>query len=253
MNIPDSIYNYGDTVYLEAIPDEGYEFRGWSDGSMENPRMVLVTEDLFLEADFLPKEYWIDTNSTMGGTVHGAGQYFYGDTAYLEAIPEEGYEFRGWRDGSMENPRIVFVTEDLFLEADFLPEEYWIDANSTMGGTVHGAGRYFYGDTVYLEAIPDEGFEFEGWSDGNMENPRIVIVYDNIDFKAIFGKEESDIYEVLSENVTISVFDNQLVVNGTEDYSVYTITGVSLGKPTYLESGVYLVQIGKVYKKVLVE
>ena len=47
------------------------------------------------------------------GHVQGMGRYCHGATAYLVAIPDEGYYFAGWDDGSTENPRIFHVEYSL--------------------------------------------------------------------------------------------------------------------------------------------
>jgi len=53
------------------------------------------------------------------GHVQGMGRYCHGATAYLVAIPDEGYYFAGWSDGSTENPRVFHV--EYSLESRFEP------------------------------------------------------------------------------------------------------------------------------------
>ena len=45
-------FNDQDTITLEAIPSEGYEFVKWQDGSTENPRTIIVTGDATWTAKF---------------------------------------------------------------------------------------------------------------------------------------------------------------------------------------------------------
>ncbi len=48
-------------------------------------------------------------------------------------------------------------------------------------------GKFFSGTTMKLEAISNSGSMFTGWSDGNIENPRIVQVTEGATFTANFN------------------------------------------------------------------
>lgn len=44
----------GQQTYIEAVPNEGYEFSEWSDGNATNPRLITMgTTDINLEAVFI--------------------------------------------------------------------------------------------------------------------------------------------------------------------------------------------------------
>ena len=47
------------------------------------------------------------------------------------------------------------------------------------GGTVTGSGIYPIGNTVSIKAIPNSGYKFSKWSDGNTSNPRNITVNSN--------------------------------------------------------------------------
>ena len=55
------------------------------------------------------------------GNVIGAGIYQYGDTVILTAQALEGYEFKQWSNGVEDNPYSFVATEDIILEAEFIP------------------------------------------------------------------------------------------------------------------------------------
>ncbi len=57
-------------------------------------------------------------------------------------------------------------------------------------GEVTGAGTYEKDEVVTLTATPKEGYKFIEWSDGVTENPRTIVVSENITFVAIFAEEE---------------------------------------------------------------
>lgn len=78
----------------------------------------------------------------------------------------------GW--GSMKNIRTVTPCRI----------ELTARAVEPQGGTVLGTGSYFVGDTATLVAVCYDGYSFHGWSDGNLDNPRSVIVDDTITYLA---------------------------------------------------------------------
>lgn len=53
-------------------------------------------------------------------------------------------------------------------------------------GTTKFSGRFFEGVDMKLTAVPTDGSVFAGWSDGNMENPRIVTPTDGVTYTANF-------------------------------------------------------------------
>lgn len=69
------------------------------------------------------------------------------------------------------------------------------------GGTVSGSGTYAIGETVSISAMPDEGYEFTGWNDGDNSNPRTIAVNDDIVYTAIFEKGSVKVTSSLPANV----------------------------------------------------
>ena len=53
-------------------------------------------------------------------------------------------------------------------------------------GSVEGGGSYDLGAIATLKAIPDEGYSFDSWSDGNTDNPRTITVNEDIRLSAKF-------------------------------------------------------------------
>ncbi len=56
-------------------------------------------------------------------------------------------------------------------------------------GVVLGSDTVPYLDTVTLTAIPDEGYHFTQWKDGNTDNPRTIIVTEDAKYIAFFEKD----------------------------------------------------------------
>lgn len=191
------IYHYGDTITLGAAPNEGYVFEMWNDNITDNPRDIVVTQDSNFVALFSRLQYTIETQVVPQGSgfVTGAGVYHYGDTIQLEATPNLGYEFMTWNDGISDNPRNIIVTESHIYTATFGLRQCVVntDVIPAEGGTVIGGGTYSYGDTILLVAQSNTGFQFKAWDDDNMDNPRQIIVEDDVTYTAVFSPFQYEI------------------------------------------------------------
>ena len=192
------VYNYGETIRLTVHNNQGFVFDRWDDGNITNPRIVLVEGDATYTALFNAVQYEITTEADPeeGGTVRGAGIYDYGATASLKADPNEGYMFISWHDGIMTNPRNVTVTQNAHYKALFYligTPEYTITVlpNDPELGTVTGSGTYPENTSIEISAVPVSGAIFEGWHDGNTDNPRTVVVTADTTYKAIFSRVET--------------------------------------------------------------
>ena len=115
-------YNYGTTATLTATADAHYHFIQWSDGNTDNPRTVLIEGDSTYTAEFAIDQHTITvTCDPQQGTVTGGGMYDYGTQVTLTATANSGYEFSKWSNGVTYNPYLFTATEDLTLEAQFVP------------------------------------------------------------------------------------------------------------------------------------
>ena len=110
------------TRTIEAMPTHGHYFSHWDDGDTSNPRQVLLTHDTaftayFGEFDKLHAE--ITANYDAWGRAEGSGDYYGGDTVTITATPNDGFVFRYWNDGWMNNPRRFVITKDTAFKAMF--------------------------------------------------------------------------------------------------------------------------------------
>ena len=110
---------------IQATPNADYIFTQWSDGNTDNPRTVTVTGDTLFTALFAPAvcQVQLGTNDPFMGNVTGGGEYAYGTSITIEAVPAEGYRFVQWSDGNTDNPRTVEVTDNMALTAEFASKE----------------------------------------------------------------------------------------------------------------------------------
>ena len=233
----------GDKILIVAQPNKGYKFSYWGEDksntkdtlhytiSMDN----LYKEDLMTDPDnpdnvrikvmdangnldvfeqsvlyFVEVMGWFEVDETVPvektkytitavssdderGTVAGSGTYEAETWVELRATAKAGYEFSMWTDGELANPRIVVVSEDatyeaMFITADDSKQKYDITVKSEddKQGTVTGNGTYTEGSMVTISAQPIDGYEFDEWSDGSKENPRIVTVTEALTLTAKF-------------------------------------------------------------------
>ncbi len=115
-------YDYGTTATLTATADEHYHFTQWTDGNTDNPRKVMVESDATYTAEFAIDQHTIAVScDPQQGVVTGAGIYDYGTPVTLTAVANKGYEFAQWSNGVTDNPFLLTATEDLTLEAQFVP------------------------------------------------------------------------------------------------------------------------------------
>ena len=205
------------------------------------------------------------SNDADMGMVTGGGEYKDGGQALLVAIPNKGYYFVRWDDGNTNNPRILTVSGDTTITAIFakdVPDTYTVTvlANDAAMGTVTGGGEYKEGEQVTLVAIPNKGYYFDRWDDGNTNNPRILMVSGDTTITAIFEKEaaptanenaEPDNFRVYVRNRTIYLSEYRGLVQ------VYNMAGqcVYNGHATAIpvqQGGLCIVNVGGCRHKVLV-
>lgn len=126
-------YSLGSIVTIEAIPNYGCNFQKWSDGNSDNPRTIVVTEDMDISAEILRSykvKARVDSNSCGMGEVMGSGTYYENSVATIEAVPNKWYKFLDWSDGNSDNPRSITVTKTMFLSANFV-YKYYINEQPT--------------------------------------------------------------------------------------------------------------------------
>ena len=118
-------YLYNSEVVLIANPMPNHHFVSWYDGSTDNPRTIVVTEDAVYAAQFSPDYYTIEliSNNENMGSVYGGGVYAYNTTVSISAYPNGNYMFEKWNDGNTDNPRNIVVTQDSAFVAHFKPAD----------------------------------------------------------------------------------------------------------------------------------
>lgn len=145
--------------------------------------------------------------------VEGTGTYDYETKVSLKAVPDKHYHFVKWSDGNTDNPRTVWVYQDITLTAEFAPNQYTITTYA-QHGSVNGGGTYDYGTTATLSATANEHYHFTRWTDGNTDNPRTVSVVGDATYTAEFA--------INRHSITVIYDTQQGVVTGAGMYDYGT-------------------------------
>jgi len=175
----------------------------------KNPAKVLVDSSMTLVAMFAPVVHTLQANvkPSDGGAVYINGSALasqkVGDGVGIYAIADEGYRFKEWSGSSVEfgDKRSISTTVKLSADATITAN---FERGSGGGGTVapplicvlttevtpEGGGsvqrspdltNYITGTTVAVNAMPEEGYTFIGWTDAaaGTTNPTSVLMDGN--------------------------------------------------------------------------
>ena len=172
------------------------------------------------------KQYTLSVTAGDGGSVSTTGGTFsQGTQVSITATPNSGYSFSGWSNGSTANPLSVTLNSNTSVTANFevLINSYTLTVSAGEGGSVSSqGGEYEEGTEVTITAIPDDGYEFTGWSDGEVSISRIFNINSNINIEALFDIQRIilQLDQHLISQPSIVPF-NQLINNHeTDDYII---------------------------------
>ena len=206
----------GFEVTLNAIPDEGYKFNGWSgsyDGT-DNPVSITMDGDKEITALFsLIPDYTLSVIADNGTVAINPDQDTYqeGTVVTLTATPDEGYEFTGWSGdlSGTDNPVTITMDSDKEITALFTLIPTYTLSITAENGTVAidpVEDTYQEGTVVTLTATPDEGYEFSGWSGdlSGTDNPVSITMDGDKDITALFTIPSYTL-SITAENGTVAI------------------------------------------------
>ena len=183
------------------------------------------------------------------------------DVAQVQAQALAGYEFVRWSDGATENPHILLVTEDMTITAEFRkigeePEGKPGEEENHNSFIVESADKTQGTVEIIITAKAIEGFEFDHWSDGSTENPRIVTLDEDVELYAYFRVAGTGLENLVISSASVYGNNGVLYVEGVEtDYHVLDASGrlIYTGRDAQLQlpRGVYMVAIGGEVQKVV--
>lgn len=160
------------------------------------------------------------------------------DEMILTATPKSGCHFVKWSDGVEDNPRSIELTQDTAFKGIFArnpvitfkcnDEQGYIEGEtSTPTGMASG--------NISIAAYPFRGYHFITWADGNIDNPRTIMLTQDTIMEAIFdytlngkcGKNEALTWTLDTTNMALAISGSGEL---TENYTyIRQIESVTIG------------------------
>ena len=201
---------------IRATANNGYTFSHWSDGDTNTQRTLTVNRDTTLVAYFVSVQPWysfsVVSEDTLKGTVQIITQPSQANPqATFVAVPNTGYTFSRWSDGNTQNPRPLTVTQDTALVAYFTANTpQWYSFSVVSEDTLKGSVQIItqpsqVNPQATFVALPNTGYTFSRWSDGNTQNPRSITVTQDTILIAFFTSTQGI---AKAENVSITIYPN---------------------------------------------
>lgn len=184
-------YVTGRAVSLQAIPNAGWEFSHWyMDGQTYDKGTLnfVVDEDKTAIPYFTRRIYTVNFTATpyaCGSFTPSVGNEFtYGQTFTVEAVPNYGYDFVGWKDGFTETKRQITVTNDSDYVAVFVQKPIMYKTKVVLNGadscaiyvgysdvsrdyTSYVDTRTFSGTNLKISPVVPDGKRIVSMTDGN--------------------------------------------------------------------------------------
>ncbi len=192
-------FHYGDKVTITLTPTAGYTFSSWRgvdglggssspDGANQKYTFT-VTGNATISAVMKLNQFTINTKVSIpaGGSIElnpAGGTYTSGTEVTATLTLNAGYQLDSWTGiaGTQSGNTYMFtVTSAATLTANVSLKSY-TDINFTVNNADWGslttsiASPYPHGAEVTLNAIPEEGYYFKQWSDGEKTATRKVTI-----------------------------------------------------------------------------
>ena len=140
------------------------------------------------------KQYTLTASAGDGGSVTGGGTFASGTQVSVTATPNAGYSFSSWSNGSTDNPLTVTLNSNTSVTANFeiVINYFSFSLLISEGGSVSSpsgspvTGTYEEGTEITLIANAYDGYQFMGWSDGNLLAEISILIDSNLEIEALF-------------------------------------------------------------------
>jgi uncharacterized repeat protein (TIGR02543 family) len=238
----------GSTVTVTATPSTGYGFTNWTENgtivSTNSSYQFTMSGNKALVANFsVQLTLVLSSNPVTGGTTTGAGSFTVGTSVTATAIPNIGYAFVNWTEGTNIVSTNATYTSPLIanrtLVANFVASGFSLNVIAVNGTVVKNPNLTIYnsGAIVQLTATPSTGYTFTGWSGdatGSL-NPLSVTMNANknitANFTAIVNTYTLNVQAVngaVVKNPDLAAYNSGAIVQLTATPSTgYTFTGWS--------------------------
>ncbi len=202
--VTEQTIKYGQTTSsVTAVADEGFTFKGWSDGHPMLSRSDSADSDstytaIFEESDRIEICY----KATQGGIITGEANQSALSVGIrfspVTAVADEGYRFVKWDDGSLSPERHDISHSDKTVTAIFAKyHRVTFESSDTALGTVSGNLNQIitegeYGATVTATATKN-GYKFLCWSNGEKSH---TINYSPTESTTVYAIFVEDFFEL---------------------------------------------------------
>ena len=165
------IFVEGDRVTLKAIPDEGYHFEQWSDGSTDTPYTFDAKEHVTLTAKFAPNAY--NLIYVIDGVEYKRVSVLYkSEVEGIAVEAREGHTFSGWSGLPATMP-----ARDVTVNGSFTVNKYLVTFK--IGDVVVSSKSLAYGTAIVAPDAPEkEGYTFDGWGEVAETVPAHDVTYE---------------------------------------------------------------------------
>ena len=226
----------GAVCRLTAIPNGGFSFANWTQDGMvvstDNPYSFIVTEDATFVANFTFNGYEVTATScpAIGGTIYGAGVFNQGATCTLTAIPNDGYSFIRWREGSetvcTDSIYSFLVSSPRNLVADF----YFDDGSTGILSGVFSVSdntqvHFSQGNLQYQASTSTWRFAESQWDYMGNGNANISSTYDGWIDLFCWGTSGYNHGAVCYQPWSSSQNDGDYYAYGSPNYNLFDQTG----------------------------
>ena len=184
--------HYNDQLDLYAEPAESDHFVKWSDGELDNPRLVNIVSDTTFQALFAVNRYeitfynWDETILQQDSLDHGTMPQFRGEEPTRADEEGQSFKFSGWF------PQVEVATSNASYTAQFTQEaiQYTVTIVLDKDTTYQEAT---YGMQLTLNAQDNDERHFLRWQDGEESAGRQVIIVSDSTFVALYSDSHVDL------------------------------------------------------------
>ena len=210
-----------DTIKCPCSAYDAYANSGWN--SVESgwswERRVLLRD--------LP--YTLSTTENEQGYVEK--EYPCDGTIIITPVSKYGYHFTQWSDGVTDNPRTVVMSKDTTFTALFAHNPVVTYVYNSQMGRITGPSMTSTGvaaENITFEAIPNYGYHFDKWKDGNTDNPRTIWLSQDTTMEVVFAKNT---YTISTESAntelgttsggTSALYLDEIQISATPNYGYH--------------------------------
>jgi len=198
--------SHNSEISIDAIAFDSYNFKKWyvnENERADSDITIIIDEQKNIVCHFVSKKYEINIEVNGPGNVESRDgeilcpvvncnhSYIHGSVVYLNAIVHAGEEFNKWIVNNQEFESLtlaLLIDRDIDISAYFDVITYLLSLTITGNGSIISEDNdidcsneceyeFSHNTEITLEAQPDEGYVFNGWSGdiGDVDNEEEIL------------------------------------------------------------------------------